>query len=74
MIRTPDNVRIEGIRPNNVGGWAVVGSRQDGSVVPGRSARTVVLIREFTGPGAKANAIDAAGTNRIVRSPIISGD
>jgi hypothetical protein len=33
-----------------------------------------VLIREFTGPGAKANAIDAAGTNRIVRSPIISGD
>ena len=71
MIRTPEGVRIEGIRPNNVGGWTVVGSRQDHSVVPGRYARTVVLIREFTGPQAKANAIDAAGTKRLVCSPII---
>ena len=64
MIKTPDDVRIEGIRQTNVGSWAVVGSKPGQSVVPGRSPRVGVLVREFTGPGAKAKAIDAAGTNR----------
>ncbi len=66
MIRTPENVRIEGIAPNNTGGWAVVGSKPGASAVPGRSPRVAVLIRDFKGAGAKAKAIDAAGTNRVV--------
>lgn len=66
MIRTPENVRIEGIRKTNIGGWAVVGSKPGQSVVPGRSPRVIVLVREFIGPGAKANAIEAAGTNKVV--------
>ena len=56
--------RIEGIR-RTPRGWAVVGSRPGASVVPGRSPRVPVLLREFTGPGAKAAAIAHAGTNTL---------
>lgn len=58
------NVKIEGIRKTNTG-WAIVGSKPGASVVPGRSPRVVTLVRDFDGPGAKARAIRAAGTNKL---------
>jgi hypothetical protein len=58
------NVKIEGIR-KSTRGWAVVGSKPGESVVPGRSPRVVTLVEGFDGPGAKARAIRAAGTNRL---------
>lgn len=60
-----DNVKIEGIR-RTANGWAVVGTKPGQSIVPGRSPRIIVLVTEFTGPGAKARAIRAAGTNALV--------
>lgn len=68
MIRTPENVRIEGIAPLNTGGWAVIGSRESIGAIVAKPTRIVVLVREFKGAGAKAKAIDAAGTNRVVRT------
>jgi hypothetical protein len=59
------DIRVEGIR-RTLSGWAIVGTRPGASVVPGRSPRVPVLIEEFAGPGAKARAIRAAGTNTIV--------
>ena len=64
MIRTPKDVRIEGIRPTNAGSWAVVGSRPVGH----DDGRVTVLVTEFSGLGAQAKAVDAAGTNKAVRS------
>jgi len=57
------NVRIEGIRKTNVKTWAVVGSRPNDGHDGGR---TLVIVGEFEGTGAKARAIRAAGTNRVV--------
>ena len=62
-----DNIRIEGIR-KTTHGWAVVGSRPGTSIVPGRSPRIIVLVDEFSGAGAKARAIRAAGTNHVVKT------
>lgn len=64
-----DDFRIEGIR-RTPSGWAVVGSERGASVVPGRSPRRVVLVDEFSGPGAKASAIRVAGTNRLAPNTV----
>lgn len=65
-IRVRNNQRIEGIRKTNARTWAVVLSEPGESVVPGRSPRVLVLGAEFTGAGAKAQAIKAAGTNTVI--------
>lgn len=54
-----------GIRKTNVRSWAVVLS-QPTSVVPSRQPAALILGDEFSGPGAKAAAIKAAGTNRVL--------
>lgn len=62
-------MKVEGIRRTS-NGWAVVlsGPTPAGdSGLPGQ--RRVILGSEFTGVGAKARAIKAAKTNRVVEGP-----
>jgi hypothetical protein len=54
-----------GIRKTNVKTWGVVLATPT-SVVPGRQPAALAIGEEFEGPGAKAKAIAAAGTNRVL--------
>ena len=62
---------VEGIRRTNSGSWVVIVSEPTDcgshSGFPGQ--RLLRAGSEFTGPGAKARAIRAAGTNRVVDGP-----
>jgi hypothetical protein len=54
-----------GIRRTNVKTWGVVLATPT-SAVPGRQPAALAIGAEFEGPGAKAKAIRAAGTNRVL--------
>ena len=56
------DIRIEGITQTNVRSWAVVGARPTGH----DGGYILVVVDEFRGVGAKARAIQRAGTNRVV--------
>jgi hypothetical protein len=56
------DTRVEGIRKTNARTWAVVLSYPVGHDL----GRALKLGAEFKGTGAKAQAIRAAGTNRVV--------
>lgn len=66
-MRLRTGQRVEGIR-KTANGWAVIITESTAcashSGHPGQ--RKVAIGAEFSGPGAKARAIRAAGTNRVV--------
>jgi hypothetical protein len=62
VTKIDTETRIEGIRKTNVRSWAVVLSYPVGH----DEGRAIRLGSEFKGQGAKAKAIRAAGTNRVV--------
>jgi hypothetical protein len=66
-IRIRNNQRVEGIRKTEQGSWAVVLSEP--TPCGSHSQRTLVLGAEYTGVGAKAQAIKAAGTNKVITGP-----
>lgn len=70
-IRIHSNQRVEGIRKTEQGSWAVVLSVPTpcGSHSGHPGQRTLVLGAEFDGVGAKAQAIKAAGTNKVITGP-----
>lgn len=57
-----------GIRKTNAQTWGVVLATPT-SAVPGRQAAALAIGEEFNGPGAKAKAIRAAGTNLVLDGP-----
>lgn len=66
-MKVKNTERVEGIRKTATG-WAVVLSAPTDcashSGFPGK--RTLILGAEFSGPGSKGQAIEAAGTNRVI--------